>query len=184
MSECRRWGVFNENSFTDDLMRSKLIVDPPSDVVSLVNCYDQTLKSLVDRHASLAKVVIRSRPTAPWYDASCVNVNANSCRLERFYRARRTRSLVDAWRNQLKYQRYYMQERYQEHWTNAITDNLHNSKLLWSKVSGLLETQPQSSTFKHTADDFANHFRKKLTIFETRPETHHQLLSSTIQRQL
>ena len=40
-------------------------------------------------------------------------------------------------------------------------DNLHNSKLLWLKVRGLLEAQPQSSTFKHTADDFAKHFRKK-----------------------
>ena len=116
-------------------------------MLSLVNCYDQTLKSLIDRHAPLAKVVIRSRPTAPWYDASCVNFKVNT-RLERFYRARRIPTLFDAWRNQLKYQRYYMQERYREYWTNAITDNLHNSKLLWSKVSGLLEAQPQSSTFK------------------------------------
>ena len=96
MSECRRWRVFNENSFTDDLVQSKLIVDPPRDVVSLVNCYDQMLKSLVDRNVPLAKVVIRSRPTAPWYYASCVNVRANTHWLERFYRACRTPSLFDA----------------------------------------------------------------------------------------
>ena len=178
--ECRRWRAFNENSFTNDLVRSKLIVDLPSDVVSLANCYDQTLKSLVDRHF---KIVIRSRPTSSWYDASCVNVKANMRRLEQFYSACHMSSLLDAWPNQLKYQRYYMQERYREYWANAVTDNLHNSKLLWSKVSGLLEAQPQSSTFKHTTDDFANHFRKKLITFEMRPETHHQLSSSTVRRQ-
>ena len=65
VSECRRWRAFNENSFTDDLVRSKLIIHLPSDVVSLVNCYDQMLKSLVDRHAPLVKVIIRLKPTAP-----------------------------------------------------------------------------------------------------------------------
>ena len=162
MSKCRRWRAFNVNSFTDDLVRSKLIVDLPSDVVSLVNCYDQTLKYLVDRLAPVATVVIRSRPTAEWFDASCVNVKANTHRLERLYRARHTPSLSDAWRNQLNYHCYYMQKRYQEYVVRAITDNLHNSKLLWSKVSDPLEAQPQSSTLKYTVADFANHFRKKV----------------------
>ena len=73
----------------------------------LFGCYDQTLKSVVDKHAPLAKVSIRSRPTAPWYDDECVNVKANTRRLERFYRTRRTPAALDAWRSQLEYQRYY-----------------------------------------------------------------------------
>ena len=60
------------------------MVDPPSDATSLFECYDQTLESLVDKHAPLAKVTICSRPTAPWYDAGCVHVKANTRRLERF----------------------------------------------------------------------------------------------------
>ena len=54
----RPWRDFNHDSFTDDVMFSKLIVDPPSDAMSLLECYDQTLKSLVDKHAPLAKVTI------------------------------------------------------------------------------------------------------------------------------
>ena len=49
-----------------------------------------------------------------------------------------------------------MQEWYHEYWTNAIAYNLSNSKVFWSKVSGLLEPRQPSSTFKHTADDFRN----------------------------
>ena len=55
-----------------------------------------------------------------------------------------------------------MQERHREYWTDAITNNLSNSKMLWSKVSGLLEPRPPSSTSKHTADDFAYPFRNKV----------------------
>ena len=80
--ESRRWRYFKQDSFTDDLLRSKLIGNPPSDAVSLFKCYDQTLKSLVNKHAPLAKVTIRSRPTAASYDAGCVSVKANTRRLE------------------------------------------------------------------------------------------------------
>ena len=55
-----------------------------------------------------------------------------------------------------------MQERYRDYWTNAIINNFRNSKVLWSKVSSLLEPRQLSSTSKHTADDFANHFRNKV----------------------
>ena len=58
--------------------------------------------------------------------------------------------------------RYYMQERYREYRTSSITNNLSNSKLLWSQVSSLLEPRQPSSTYKHTADDFANHVRNKV----------------------
>ena len=57
-----------------------------------------------------------------------------------------------------------MQEWYHEYWTNAITNNLSNSKVLWSRVSSLLEPRQPSSTFKHTADDFANHFWNEVDI--------------------
>ena len=74
--ERRRWRDLNQDSFTNDLLRLKLIVDPPSDAMSLFKCYHQMLKSLVNKHSPLAKIIIRSWPTAPWYDAGCVNVKA------------------------------------------------------------------------------------------------------------
>ena len=83
--------------------------------MSLFECYDQTLKSLVDKHTPLAKVTIRTRPTAPWYDAGYINVKSNTRRLKRFYRTRRMPTTLDVWRSQLKYQRYCMQERYRKY---------------------------------------------------------------------
>ena len=76
--------------YPDDLKRTPLLVDPPDDVDALFACYDRTLESLLDIHAPLVKVAIRSRPTAPWYDAGCANVKSNTRRLERYYRAHNT----------------------------------------------------------------------------------------------
>ena len=107
----RRWRDFNQERFTDDLKRTPLLVDPPDDVDALFACYDTTLESLLDIHAPLVKVDIRSRPTAPWYDAGCANVKSNTRPLKRYYRAHNTPATCLEWRNQAKYMRYYMQER-------------------------------------------------------------------------
>ena len=85
-----RWRDFSHERFTDDLNRTPLLVDPPDDVDALFACYDRTLESLLDIRAPLVKVAIRSRPTAPWYDAGCTNVKSNTRRLERYYRAHNT----------------------------------------------------------------------------------------------
>ena len=87
------WHNFNQNSFTNDFLHLKLIVDPPSDAMTLFECYNQTLKSLVDIYEPLA--------TAPWYDACCINVKANNLRLEGFYRTRRMPASLDDWRSQV-----------------------------------------------------------------------------------
>ena len=58
--------------------------------------------------------------------------------------------------------RYYMQERYSEFCTSAITESIGDSKALWSTVNGLLKMPVTSTTLKYTADEFAAHFRKKV----------------------
>ena len=54
-------------NFTADPVNTRLVADPPDDVDSLFACYDETLKSLVDKYAPLIKV--SSHPTASWFDA-------------------------------------------------------------------------------------------------------------------
>ena len=53
-------------------------------------------------------------------------------------------------------------------WRVAISNNVNDSKRLWSKVSALLK-QPQapSSTITHSANVFADHFRSKVDAIHT-----------------
>ena len=152
-----------------------LTVDPPIDVASLFACYDDTLAQLVDKHTPLVKVVMRSRLTAPWYDASCRNAKANTRRLERFYRTSWTPAALAAWRMQSRYLRKFLQERHKEYWTDIVTANSRNSKILWSKVSRLLNEVPTVAATKRTSDDFAAHFEVKSIKFVSQHNLLHRL---------
>jgi hypothetical protein len=52
----RQWRKFDFDSLCDDLRSSKLLTDPSSDADGLFECYDTTMKTLVDLHASFADV--------------------------------------------------------------------------------------------------------------------------------
>ena len=54
-------------AFNTDLLESDLVVSPPTNVTELLDCYNTTLKQLVDRHVPVVTVTSYSRPTAPWY---------------------------------------------------------------------------------------------------------------------
>ena len=137
----RRWRDLDSASFTVDLVNSRLVADPPGDVDTLFASYDETLKSLVDKYASLIKMV-SSRPTAPWFDAGYRAVKLNTRRLERQYRQYHTPSTYAAWKSQSRFLGYYLQGRYKEFWTSTINANLGDSKMLWSKVNSLLPEAP------------------------------------------
>jgi hypothetical protein len=52
------WRKFNVDNFADDLAASKMFLSPPSDVNAAFDCYDGTLRSLIDSHAPLVSSVI------------------------------------------------------------------------------------------------------------------------------
>ena len=72
--------------YVDDLRSSPLLVNPPSDLTDMFSCYDDTLRSLVDKHAPFADVKLHAHPNAPWYDSRCQVEKAKTRRLERAYR--------------------------------------------------------------------------------------------------
>lgn len=64
--------------------------------------------------------------------------------------------------------RHFLNKRYVEYWRVAISNNVNDSKILWSKANALLK-QPQapSSTITHSANVFADHFRSKVDAIRT-----------------
>ena len=64
----RCWKRFDVDAFTTGLLESDLVVNPSINVTELFDCYNITLKQLVDRHVPVVTVTSYSRPTAPWFD--------------------------------------------------------------------------------------------------------------------
>lgn len=158
----RSWRQFNFDKFCNDLQNSALLISPPIDVTGLVDCYNKTLTDLLDKHAPFIPSKSRAHPNAPWYDRRCQLMKAETRRLEREYRMKKSELNLHMWRHQSRMLRFYLHKRYVEYWTEAINSNAGDSKALWSKISALLKAPQVSSDIGHTADDFANHFQSKV----------------------
>lgn len=176
----RKWRSFDFDGFCDSLSQSVLLTKPPDDCISLVECYNSTLQSLLDQHAPFAVVKPRAHINAPWYDRQCQSAKAAVRRLERAYRRDKSESNRAAWRHQSKLLRSTLRRRYIDYWSKTIADNANDSKALWSKLNVLLKTTQQSSPVAHSATDFADFFRSK--VGKIRAETAQAPSPSIIER--
>jgi len=57
----RQWRSFVFDAFVEDLKQSRLVIDPPSDVTELFDCYDATVIELLDKHAPWRSIKTRVR---------------------------------------------------------------------------------------------------------------------------
>lgn len=157
----RCWKRFDVTAFNTDLLESDLVVSPPTNVTELFDCYNTTLKQLVDRHVPVVTVTSYSRPTAPWYDRDCNLMKAKTRRLEKIFRRRQDSASEWEWREQFQLQRQLFAAKYTSYWTNKIDSCGTDSKMLWSRLRCLL--QPAGGpVIDHSADDFAQHFANKV----------------------
>jgi len=54
-----------------DLQTSDLVVSPPDDVVAAFECYDTTLRTLLDKYAPLELKEVKCRLSARWFHSEC-----------------------------------------------------------------------------------------------------------------
>ena len=148
----RRWRTCHSYLFARDLERSRLVIDPPSDVVDLFECYDETLRQLVDRHAPLHEVIVRSRPSAPWFDAECRSTMAATRKLKEAYGRYRTKQTEEAWRAQFQKQRVLFQQKFIGYWSTIIDSCQGDVKSLWSKLKIHLEPNTRVVSSLSTCD--------------------------------
>jgi len=157
----RRWKSFDFDLFAGDLEQSRLVIDTPSNVADLYECYDKMLRQLLDKHAPLHQVKVRSRPSAPWFDAECHSTKAATRKLEKAYRRNRSKQNEDAWRAQFQKQRMLFQHKFISHWSTIIDSCQGDVKSLWSKLKFLLE--PSTCVVSSlSACDLARYFAAKI----------------------
>ena len=158
----RCWRQLDIDSVQQDLLQSELVLNPPSNVDDFFACYNDVLCSLVDKHAPVKSVVIRTRARSPWYDGDCRDMKRKTRCLERKYRRTRDAADLDRWKKQLDYQRSYFQTKYAIYWSSAVAECRHDSKALWTKLSVLLRPPTAASTSGHSVDDFTDFFINKV----------------------
>ena len=73
----------NVERFARDIISSRLITHPPSNLSDLIDCYNSTLTNRLDKHAPLVSKIIHSKPSRPWFTPAFKKLKSAKRRLER-----------------------------------------------------------------------------------------------------
>jgi len=73
------------SKFTRDILHSRLVTHPPRNLSDLVEAYNTTLSSLIDKHAPLKTKTIRAKPINKWYTPDLSTLKSARRHLEKLW---------------------------------------------------------------------------------------------------
>ena len=158
----RAWRSFNVDEFISDLQQSQLVTSLPVDVTAAFACYEDTISTLLDKHAPYVTVRAQRRSSARWYDSECRSIKRETRQLERLYRRHRSPEARSAWKNQFVLQRRTFQRKFSEFWLNTVESQRTNPRGLWRVVNDILKPPLEVQTKKLSVDDLASHLHNKI----------------------
>ncbi|KAK3752972.1 hypothetical protein QZH41_005129 [Actinostola sp. cb2023] len=79
----RKLKKINLEAFKDDIAASDLCRLQSSTLEDLVKCYDDTLSSILDKHAPLQRKVVVVRPMVPWFSDDLKKLKSRRRKLEK-----------------------------------------------------------------------------------------------------
>ena len=88
-AEYRKLKSIDSELFAEDIRKSFVYIDPPDDVDKLVNCYNMTLSSLLNRYAPIQPRKIRNRSRPPWFDDKIMQARRDRRKAEKRWRKTR-----------------------------------------------------------------------------------------------
>ena len=163
----RKLKSIDMNSFKNDLRSSELCQSAPVDLDGLVDCYNTTLTTILDKHAPLCSKVVAARARVPWFSDQIRSAKRNRRKAERRWRT----SKLDAdWRvfKVLKNRTtYLMNMERREFYSDLINENSHDQRKLFSVTGKLLNRAKETPFPPHSdkttlANDMGLFFVKKI----------------------
>ena len=130
----------------------------PDDLHSLVQYYDKTLASLLDKYAPLVTKKITSKRVVPWFDDTAKTMKADRRRLEKVWK--RTR-LQEDWVNFRVCCSIYLKHLYMckvECYQSKIEECGNDSKKIYNTINGLINTTSSNPLPDEPPDLLANSF--------------------------
>ena len=86
-AEYRKLKSINITKLKEDIRNSKLYQDPPTDLNMLLDCYNTTLRSLLDYQAPICSRHVSTRPRPPWFNEDIIQARRDRRKAERRWRA-------------------------------------------------------------------------------------------------
>ncbi|XP_022784544.1 uncharacterized protein LOC111325079 [Stylophora pistillata] len=150
----RKTKFANLLKFKNDLRNSEFLLNTPKHLAGLVNCFNTTLKSIIDKHASWRKRTMIQRAQAPWLSDEIRSVKRDRRIAERNWRS--TKSASD--RRTFKLLRnkafFLMNKSRCEFYTDLLGNLSDDQRKLFAATKKLLN-QPAETPFPPHGDKLA-----------------------------
>ena len=168
MKSFRRIQSIDMERFSSDVVSSSLVIDPPSSLPELINCYNNTLSSILDKHAPLITKRVKVRKSNPWYTPALAALKKQCRKLEHLWL--RTRSVADriVLREITKTYHQTIVAAKQTYQAALVASSRSNPRRLWNTINKILHrdslpTMPTAAVPGELAGKFARFFSDKIT---------------------
>jgi exonuclease III len=174
---------------TRDILNSRLITHPPTNLSDLVDSYNTTLSSLLDKHAPLKTKTIHAKPRNPWFTPALSKLKSARRHLEKIWL--RTRSSHDIKTLRTATNSYHSAIIHAKKVFNSslISSSSAHPRKLWNSINKLLRRKamsqlPSTIDSKSLPHMFANFFSNKVLKLHSALKSHFTTTSPHMQPSL
>ena len=163
----RKLRSIDKDAFTDEICNSELLQMDTDDPDELAALFDNTLRSLLDRHAPVKHKNITIRPCVPWMNDEIILAKRQRRKAERKWRASKAHIDLLSYRTMRNRVTFLSNKARSDYYTNFITENSTDQRRLFRASKSLLNLSngsglPLSTNDYQLANDFGKFFAQKI----------------------
>ncbi len=156
----RRWKEIDLDDFCRDVHDSLSHCDPSWTIERLVECYNENLRGLLDRHAPLHQRVITLWPHAPWYTGDLHAAKQGRRRAEGRWRRTRLSVYRQGYRDRSGHVSRLLHQAKQHYYSQKVAESAGYPRALFGLTKDLLGGRgSDSSQVVTTARDLVEGFK-------------------------
>ena len=163
----RKIKSIDRDQFSEAICSSQLCLEPPDDLDTLVNCYNETLRSALDIYAPVLTRDIIVRLRAPWFNEDIRKAKRTRRKAEKKWRTTRLPADLAAFKKERHRVVNLMNEARRVYYNQFVEDNSTDQRRLFMASKSLLNMQPDRSLPPHSdvsllANDMGEFFITKI----------------------
>ena len=162
----------NIKKFTRDIISSQLITNPPFNISDLIDSYNLTLSTLLNKHAPIRTKLSRPKPPNPWFTSTLRKLKTGCRHLEKIWNNSHSHTDLRLLRSATNHYHKAIIKAKRLYNSSLLTFNTNNPKTLWKTINKLLHRTsdhplPASIPQKSLPQTFAAYFSDKIKNLHT-----------------
>ena len=172
-AQYRKLKSIDITNLREAICNSQLHQDPPDDLNMLIDCYNTTLKLLLDEHAPVCSRHVITRPRPPLFNDNIIQARRDRRKAERRWRKTRLPSDLVVFKVKRNYVVHLMNEARCTHYRPFIDKNSSDQSKLFRASKSLLNLQEDKSLPPHTnasalANEMGEYFIHKVVAIRSK----------------